>query len=241
MGNAKELSQGELSAFKEKYEKLLAENPSSVVFAFLGEILIKLGEVDRAADVLVQGLKHNPQNITAKFILGKIYYDRQMIDEAKKEMEEIVQSAPDNAAACKILIQIYRDEGKLDKALDVADSVAFFFPGDDEIAEIIDELKKEIAVAQENEKGLLLAQQKEHESPEYPSDEELESFSGLLKGKIYTETMADLYMNQGLYEDAFEILAKLYELDPQNLSVRMKLEEARAYLVNKIAGFTTRR
>ncbi len=241
MASEKELSQDELRSLRAKYEKLLSENPSSAVFVFLGEILIKLGEINKATDVLINGLKHNPQNITGKFILGKIFYEKGMTHAAKKEMEEIVQRAPDNAAAGKILVQIYRGERKLDSALDIAETVASFFPGDNEINEIILELKREVALAEESEKVLPSFEENIDESAEYPSDEELNSVSSSFKSKIYTETMADLFMNQGLYEDAFEILAKLYEQNPENTTIRMKLEEARAYFVNEKLGYTTKR
>jgi len=229
MRNVREVSQEELKALKEKYEKLLAENPSSVAFVFLAEILIKSGEIERATDVLTQGLKHNPQNVTAKFILGKIYYDKGMIEQAKKAVEEIVQSAPDNVAASKILIQIYRTEGKPEKALEVAQSVSFFFPGDDEIRDVIEDLKKEIALAEEKEKAEL--------SESIGEEEEKESFSEFFKAEIYTETMADLYMNQGLYEEAVRVFEKLMEFGKENQSIRMKLAQAKAYLLSEKAGF----
>jgi tetratricopeptide (TPR) repeat protein len=230
MRNVKEVSQEELKALREKYENLLAENPSSGAFVFLAEVLIKCGEVERAVSVLTEGLKHNPQNVTAKFILGKILYDRGMVEQAKKEMEEIVQSAPDNVAASKILIQIYRMEGKPEKALDVAQSVSFFLPGDDEIREVVEGLKKEIAVAEERKKEELLESIGEQE------DESL-----LFESEIYTETMADLYMNQGLYEEAIRVFEKLLEIGREGQSIHTKLARARAYLLSEKAGFTTKR
>jgi tetratricopeptide (TPR) repeat protein len=237
-GDAGTLDQDELETLKKKYEKLVAEDPSSVAFVVLAEILRKQDEFDRAIDVLTQGLKHNPGNITARFILGRIYYDRWMIDDAKREMEEVIKSAPDNLAANKILAEIYRSEGKLDKALQVSLFAWVFNPEDNEIRNSIEELRKEIALLKEKES--LSIQRKKDESLEPMSDEEIEYSSELFDEEIYTEIMADLYMNQKLYERAIRIFERLLQSDPWNHSLHMKLEEAKARLEGEKSRLETK-
>ncbi|GIW46653.1 MAG: hypothetical protein KatS3mg078_0530 [Deltaproteobacteria bacterium] len=214
------LLEEDIQKLKEKFEKNLTENPLSSDFVFLGEILRKQDELDKAIEVLIKGLKNNPHNITARFILGKIYYERWMIDEAKKEMEEVIKHAPDNVNAGKILIQIYISEGRLDQALHLALSTLVFHPEDNELIETVEEIKKEILMYRKDKDSM------EAQNPESLSEEDFE----FVDTEIYTETMADLYLEQQLYERAIKILEKLLETYPENDNIRMKLEQARTYL-----------
>ncbi len=215
------LLEEDIQKLKEKFEKNLMENPLSSDFVFLGEILRKQDELDKAIEVLIKGLKNNPHNITARFILGKIYYERWMIDEAKKEMEEVIKHAPDNINASKILIQIYISEGRLYQALHLALSTLVFHPEDNELIEAVEEIKKESLIYRRKDKDSIEAQ-----NPESLSEEDFE----FVNTEIYTETMADLYLEQQLYERAIKILEKLLETYPENDNIRMKLEQARTYL-----------
>ena len=51
--------------------------------------------------------------------------------------------------------------------------------------------------------------------------------------------MADIYIDQGLYEKACSVLESILDDEPGNITIRRKLEETRLYLINKTAGFNT--
>ncbi len=231
------IGQEQLRILKEKYEKLLSDNPSSSVFVFLGEILRKQGELGRAADVLIRGLRHHPKSLTGRLILGRVYYEGWMVDEAKREIEEVIKSAPDNSTGSKILVQIYRSEGNLEKALAICQSVYCFNPQDDEIKNIVEEISKEIALAEGKKK--LDASNLEKEILESSNEEDAESYLGFLEQEIYTETMADLYTSQGLYARTIRVYEKLIENGPENRSLRTKLERARPHLAGERTLFKT--
>ena len=65
-----------LERLEEKYDKQLQDNPASNSFVLLAEVLLKLKKSDKALKVLVNGLRHNKQNTTARFLLGRIYFER---------------------------------------------------------------------------------------------------------------------------------------------------------------------
>ncbi|MGE0369317.1 MAG: tetratricopeptide repeat protein, partial [Candidatus Dadabacteria bacterium] len=67
MGGEKQ-SQEDLQMFAEKYEKVLADDPSSVAFIFLAQVLYKQGKVDKAINVLVNGLRYNKKSVTGRFL-----------------------------------------------------------------------------------------------------------------------------------------------------------------------------
>ena len=110
-------TEDELVRFEEKYARILSEDPSSVTFIFLAQVLHKQGKVDKAIKVLINGLKYNRNSVTGRFLLGKIYYDRWLIEQAKREFNAVIELAPDNLAACKMLVQIHKSEEAYGKAL----------------------------------------------------------------------------------------------------------------------------
>lgn len=227
----------ELHKFEEKYEEILSRDPSSVTFIFLAQVLYKQGKVDKAIGVLIRGLRYNKNSVTGRFLLGKIYYDRWMIEQAKKEFQKVVQLAPDHLAACRMLMQIYRSEEMQEKALEILRTVYNYHPQDESIGIEIRQLEDEIRLKDKKDREFSAAKEKIESSVESKSLEELLSNIGSYDADLITETMADLYIEQGLYEKALSILQGVLQADPENRDVRNKLEETKLYLINKTAGF----
>lgn len=213
-----------------KYEEILEQDPSSSIFVFLAQILYKENKLERAIGVLIKGLRYNKNNITGRFLLGKIYYERWMIEPAKKELESVFGLAPDNLAAGKMLVQIYKSEENFEKALEVLRFVYEFHPSDtsirSEIEEIIEELGSQLPASWQN-----------FSAPSGSTKHETTRSDGDAKDtELLTETMADIYIKQGDYDKGLSVFQKILENDPENSSVRKKLEEHRIKVINKIAG-----
>jgi Putative Zn-dependent protease, contains TPR repeats len=94
-------------------------------------------------------------------------------------------------------------------------------------------ITKETSLAEGSDKDVSLTQG--NNEPSESVDEE-ESFPEYFQGEIYTETMADIYMSQGLYKDAIEIFERLIKQDPGNDSLRKKLNQAKTYILSRKAG-----
>lgn len=97
------------------------------------------------------------------------------------------------------------------------------------------EVKKEVSFTGE-EKNDTLGAQESDEAFESVGEGDVESFSDFFDGEVYTETMAHIYMNQGLYEQAVRIFERLLKQEPQNESLRKNLYQAKTYLLSKKAG-----
>ena len=224
---------------KDKYEELLSRDPSTPKFVFLAEILRQQGDGHRATEILIKGLRSNPDSITARSILGKIYYDRWMIDQAKNEMEKVIRVAPDNIDAAKMLIQIYRGEENYNKALETCYSSLIFNPEDDDLTRELKVLQKQ--VSHDGTKTTSIETGKVandiFEIDERPEEEPL---SDSVIDELYTEAMANLYIDQGLYERAIVVLEKLLAREPENTSVRTKLDVAKSFLLSERSGFEIR-
>jgi tetratricopeptide (TPR) repeat protein len=103
----------DIERLKEKVEK----DPKSKLFIPLSEEYKKAGMFDEAIDVLINGLERQPDYMSARVALGKIYFERGMSEEAKAEFEKVISAIPDNLYAHKKLAEIYRDIGERDKAI----------------------------------------------------------------------------------------------------------------------------
>ncbi len=229
----------ELQKFQEKYEQILSRDPSSVTFIFLAQMLYKQGKVDKAINVLIKGLRYNKKSVTGRFLLGKIYYDRWMIEQAKKEFQTVVQLAPDNLAACRMLVQIYRSEERQDKALGILRTAHNYHPQDQSIEVEIRELEDEIKRLDERDREFQIAREEIKSIIGSQGVEELLSNLRSYDAGFLTETMANLYFEQGLYEKACSVLEGILESEPGNRTVRNKLLQTKLYLINKAAGFKT--
>jgi tetratricopeptide (TPR) repeat protein len=230
-------TEDDLVKFEEKYARILTQDPSSVAFIFLAQVLYKQGKVDKAINVLINGLKYNKKSVTGRFLLGKIYYDRWLIEQAKREFRTVVELAPDNLAACKMLVQILKSEEAYDKALELLRTASAYHTHDASIMSELREIEASLSLAKIKEKEFQFAREGIKTALESKSVEELESSVGKYEKELYTETIADIYIAQGLHEKACIILEKVFESDPGNDAVRKKLAQSRLYLVNKSAGF----
>ncbi|MCZ6639892.1 MAG: tetratricopeptide repeat protein [Candidatus Dadabacteria bacterium] len=235
MSGKENMEDHELAELEKKYEDILSEDPESNTFSLLANILYSQGKTDKAIGVLIRGLGYNKNNVTARFLLGKIYYERWMINQAKKEMEKVLQYAPQNLQAAKLLSQIYRSEDKWDKALQTLSVAYSFHSSDENVVVEMKEIKKEIS------KNKAKLSKQVFETP---------SGSRKIKGmeiddsskneEVYTETMANLYIEQGQYDKAREVLEKIFTNEAErNLAIE-KLEETMLNKMNLTAGLSSR-
>lgn len=189
-----------LPELENKYEKILEDHPRSNSFVLLAEILIKRKKIEKAIRVLNSGLKYNPSNTTAMFLLGKIYYENWMIDQAKKQFERVLSVSPDNLASVNYLVQIYRSEDDLEKALEISRKALFYFPGNTDIMDLIGSIQKEIEI---NEHTM------EQTSQSKKLDDHLSESEPA--GVMVSETLADIYLEQGYYRECIDIYEKLQQ------------------------------
>lgn len=95
------------------------------------------------------------------------------------------------------------------------------------------EVRKEVPPAEGHEEAFPVEEGEEFSDFVGQGEGSLPAF---FKEDLYTETMADIYMNQGLYEEAVKVLEKLIKQDPQNDSLRKKMDKAKTYVLGKKAG-----
>lgn len=235
MSGKENMEDHELAELGKKYENILSKDPESNTFSLLANVLYRQGKTDKAIGVLIRGLGYNKNNVTARFLLGKIYYERWMINQAKKEMEKVLQYSPQNLEAAKLLSQIYRSEDKWDKALQTLSVAYSFHSSDENVVVEMKEIKKEIS-----KKEAKLSKQVFETPSGSRKIKGMEIDDSSKNEEVYTETMANLYIEQGQYDKAREVLEKIFTNETErNLAIE-KLEETKLNKMNLTAGLSSR-
>ncbi len=224
----------ELLTLEQKYGVVLDSEPESNTFCILADVQYRLGKLDKATGVLIRGLGYNRNNVTARFLLGKIYYERWLIDQAKKEMEKVLGLSPDHLGAAKLLSEIFRSEENLPKALETLEAAYVFHTDDVETIEKINRIKSELSEIDAE------ASRKVFETPVATRKVSRVELNDKPADEPYTETMLKLYIKQGLFDKARETIEHLYENREEKNAAIDKLEKTKLNKMNAAAGFGPR-
>ena len=199
-----------LQSLKEEF----AEDPNNNLM--LAGISKSLGDCDKALSILFSELQRNQGNLSAKLMIAEIYYERWMIDEAKKYLGQIIDLTPNNEKALDMLSKIYNSENDTEKALDLLYKKFIFGSNKSQTLFEIESLKNKNAT--ENPHFDITKNIKNKLSDSYDRINSKTSEVNLI-----TETMADLYINQGYYNKAAEILEQLLRKTPHDPHLKTKL------------------
>lgn len=213
----------ELDILEEKYEKQLKAAPDSSSFVLLAEVLLKKNNIEKAISILLKGLRNNKNMVTARFLLGKAYYQCWKIDLALKELKKTIELAPDNFAAAELLIEIYKSEKRYEEAFKTANSILFYYKDNQKLEKEIKEIAELIEIDKKNSSKQILS-----------------GFNASVNKKIIkkrnflkSETLADIYISQNEYDEALKIMEELIIEEPQNLDYREKYHRVMHLLSRK--------
>jgi tetratricopeptide (TPR) repeat protein len=94
----------------------LAQDPDSLVFLRLGELLRRKGQVDLAHRVALTGLERHPHLADAHDLYARILADKREYERAFDEWDMALRIAPDHVGALKGLAFLYFKVGDVDQA-----------------------------------------------------------------------------------------------------------------------------
>jgi len=128
-------------------EALIAEKPSPVAFAKLGNFYNKIGNIARAIEICKQGESLFPEYGGNNLILGSLYYDQYQKSinaedaiMAIQYIEKALKHGIDNKKAYFDLINIYLDIGAYGKAKKKIYRYQDLFPDDPEIKKFYEQV-----------------------------------------------------------------------------------------------------
>jgi tetratricopeptide (TPR) repeat protein len=134
-----------------KYLKMFQDDPKSRIFAPLAESYRKIGLVDEAIEICLEGMEANPDFLGGKVALARAYGDKQLHGKVRDLLLPVIDKMPDNLIAQKLLADSCLVLGFVKDALAAYKMLLYFNPNDNEIALMVQELE-----TQAYEKGGLL-------------------------------------------------------------------------------------
>ena len=207
----------------------------SPVFMIQAKELFDAGKFSAAVMTLQEGLKQYPHFISARVLLGEIYWTSGEAALARAELEQVIKAVPDNFAAHRKLAIIYREAGEVPSAIQSCRSVLQANPRDLEMRALLDQLHEmpghaaEAAVAEPNQippshtevpPAVLLPER----SIGRFVDSEPERGRPTESDSIDSETLAELYIIQGHREKGLLVYQRLAAKHPANARYRARLE-----------------
>lgn len=197
-------------------EARMAANRNSPSFARLAFYQLQEGNVQRAVDLCVEGLKLYPNYATAHLVLGKCYEAMGRNVEAMLAYRRVARALPDNPTVQKLLKNVESREQAAFKAF-AEERARKLKDRKDSIT--VEQYTAEEATEKESTVDFLLKRlqdvKRSARSPEPEDRRQEEAQPAPAAGpKIVTATLAEIYANQGEYKEAIEAYRKLLSQRP---------------------------
>ncbi|MEK9136648.1 MAG: tetratricopeptide repeat protein [Bacteroidota bacterium] len=197
-------------------EARLASNAKSPSFARLASYHLKEGQIQKAVDLCLEGLKLYPNYGTAHLVLGRCYEAMGRNIEAMLEYRRALKAMPDNPIVQGLLKHVEQREQEAFKAFS------------EESAHKLKERKNTLTFEKFVEEGtekkestaeflLKRLQEVKKTAPSAVAEgqpEEAAHAQGVAPSKIVTATLAEIYATQGEYKEAIDAYRKLVSQRP---------------------------
>jgi|GEM_PF-2973154 len=123
------------------FKKMLEENPSSKAFAPLAEGYRKMGMLEKALQVALDGVAVHPKFNSGKVALAKVLIDLKRLTAAEELLKEVCSKDFDNLLAHRLLGEVYINSGRLDFALESFKAALLSNPNDKVSAAMVAKLE----------------------------------------------------------------------------------------------------
>lgn len=188
------------------------------------------GQHEEAIEVCLKGLEKRPDFLPGRLILGKCYFEAGKNEEGKVELERVVAEMEKCLPAYSLLGRAYLKEGSLDKALEVLRRALHFFPRDEG-------LRKEVAALEMSR----IRREGLPPSPIFPEEPGTAREEKPFKTVIGTDTLAEIYAQQGHLDKAISIYQKILAREPENTTAREKFDVLRKQVEQKRKAMSRKR
>ena len=184
------------------------KKPGSAHFPILAYLYLKDNEINKAASTCEYGLKINPESIEGNFILAQILILKKNLHDAEKILKFVVNRHSAHINAWKLLFKIQIDLEKNDNVIkETVTSLLKIKPQDKECLNWLKDLIKSKDNKSAIEKEVNKSTEKENKYKKITIPEEVVP----INTKMATFTLAKIFMNQGYYHQALEILKIIKE------------------------------
>ena len=178
----------------------------SRAFVPLTEEYRRLGRFAEAEKACREGLQRHPNYHSARVLLGRTLLELDRLDEAAEEFRRVLETEPQNLLAGKLLAGVYRSQGRWSDALETFRRLQLFYPDNAEVRTQVYQLER---------------------GPEGRGDPAA-SVPGEIPASgdaLATNTLAEIYLRQGLIDRAVAVYENMLRADPDNHAVRRRIGE----------------
>ncbi len=148
----------------EEYQKILAMDPNSKVFAVLGEAYRELGIIEQAENILRRGISKHPKYAAGYLVLAKIFVQKKQFEDAIKLLTRAVELSPDNLLGYQLLGETHLQMKNPKEALKAYKMALFLNPTHTRSLQVVKSLEK--ITADEFEEDLFSMRSPSEELPE---------------------------------------------------------------------------
>jgi len=226
----------------ERFEAEYLDRPDGLVFARLADAYRKTGDPERALILLQEGLSRHPNYFSALIVQGKAFLDLERSTEAEGAFRRVLELDAENMVALQALAELARDRGALEEAAGWYERLVQVDPLNEDAAVAF----RELAERDMREATEVIA--RDLESPEpvpEPSEEPAavapDSDAARHDPDLLTQTMAELYASQGLFQEAEAVYLELLKFRPGDPALLERLEATRARILRVHDGPLGRR
>jgi tetratricopeptide (TPR) repeat protein len=226
----------------ERFEAEYAERPDGLVFARLADAYRKTGDPERALALLQEGMSRHPNYFSALIVQGKSFLDLERPEQAEEAFRRVLELDADNLVALQSLAELATDRGELEEAARWYERLVQMDPLNEDAAVAF----KQLADRDMREATEVIARDLDEPEPiEPPSDDIVaaapESEDARHDPDLLTQTMAELYASQGLFEEAEAVYLELLKFRPGDPALEERLEATRARILRVHDGPLGRR
>ena len=164
-----------------------------------------IGKDELSGESLQMASDSDPNNYWVKMALVQLYASEKKTDQAIKALEEMALVYPENSNIIMMLEEMYSSTNNYDKVVEMLDRLETLEGKTEQISR-----EKYRIYKQKGDDAKALAEL-ESLSEEYPND------------MRYKVLVGDMYMGNHQFDEAYKVYSKLYDEDPNHISVQLAL------------------
>lgn len=170
------------------------------------EILLQQNKLSEALILAEERLRRLPLDVDARVVAGNVFIGMGKVDEARDVLREVEGIISGLSLIYVRMGDIYGEKGFYRDAVICYQKYISLNPTSDKAKEVVGK----IALLEQEEP--LITEIDSIDNENFP------------KPEFYTVTLADLYIKQGHFKMAAEVLEKILEKEPENVPARTKLD-----------------
>jgi len=247
-----------------RFEAQYRQNPDSLVFARLADAYRKAGDPDRGLSILEEGIGRHPDYPSAHIVRARCLVDLERPADAEASLRRVLELDGQNLVAMRGLAGLAERRGDPSEAMRWYEQIAALDPMNVEAETALERLRPATRASPPGIEPLPAPREEWWSSPVFQVEAEAEgepAHDGAAPdgapggiaggawwfedpseddpsedGDLLTRTMADLYVRQGLHEEAAAIYRELLSDRPDDEGLRRALDDAERRIDRSTTG-----